>query len=42
MEEKQFDTRGIATKFIPFDEVDKVFWYMDHPEPDSKKMVILF
>lgn len=42
MEEHQFNTQGIATKFINFDEVDQVFRYMDHPVPESKKMVILF
>lgn len=42
MEENAFDTRGIATTFIPFDEIDKVFYYMDNPDPEVKKMVILF
>ena len=42
MEEKAFDTRGIATTFIKFSEIEKVFHYMDHPEPEVKKMVILF
>lgn len=42
MEEGALDTKGIATMFIPFDEIDKVFEYMDHPVPESKKMVILF
>lgn len=42
MEEEAFDTRGIATTFIKFSEIDKVFHYMDHPDPEVKKMVILF
>ena len=42
MENHEFETRGIATKFIPFNEVEKVFYYMDHPDASSKKMVIIF
>lgn len=42
MEKGKLDTRGIATMFIPFDEIEKVFAYMDHPVPEAKKMVILF
>lgn len=42
MEKGELDTRGIATMFIPFDEIEKVFAYMDHPVPETKKMVILF
>lgn len=42
MEEGALNTEGIATMFIPFEEIDKVFAYMDHPVPESKKMVILF
>lgn len=42
MEEKAFNTDGIATTFIKFSEIEKVFEYMDHPQPDVKKMVILF
>lgn len=42
MESNQFQTKGIATKFIQFEEIEKVFYLMDHPEPESKKMVILF
>ncbi len=42
MEKGELDTRGIATMFIPFDEIEKVFAYMDHPVPEAKKMVILF
>ena len=42
MENKELETAGIATVFIPFDQIEKVFAYMDHPAPESKKMVILF
>jgi L-gulonate 5-dehydrogenase len=42
MENKKFVTEGIATTFIKFSEIDKVFYLMDHPDPSSKKMVILF
>ena len=42
MENKEFQTEGIATTFIPFAEIDRVFYLMDHPEPASKYMVILF
>ena len=42
MENKKFDTKGIATTFINFSEIDKVFHYMDNPEPAVKKMVIMF
>ncbi len=42
MEKGELDTRGIATMFIPFDVIEKVFAYMDHPIPEAKKMVILF
>ncbi|MCC2163737.1 alcohol dehydrogenase catalytic domain-containing protein [Brotaphodocola catenula] len=42
MEKGELNTKGIATMFIPFSEIDKVFYNMDHPTPESKKMVILF
>lgn len=42
MENKEFNTAGIATKFIKFSEIEKVFELMEHPTPESKKMVILF
>ena len=42
VENKKFDTKGIATTFINFSEIDKVFHYMDNPEPAVKKMVIMF
>ncbi|KAB1435719.1 alcohol dehydrogenase catalytic domain-containing protein [Candidatus Galacturonibacter soehngenii] len=42
MENKEFNTEGIATTFIKFSEIEKVFHLMDNPDPSSKKMVILF
>lgn len=42
MEQGQLQTAGIATAFIPFDEIERVFAYMDKPAPEAKKMVILF
>lgn len=42
MEKKEFSTEGIATIFINFKDIDRVFDLMDHPSPDSKKIVILF
>ena len=39
---KTFKTEGIATTFIKFSEIEKVFQYMDNPVPEVKKMVILF
>lgn len=37
-----FNLKGIATTFIKFSEIDKMFHYMDHPDPSVKKMVIEF
>lgn len=42
MENHEFNTEGVATMFVKFSEIDKVFSYMDKPCPESKKMVILF
>lgn len=42
LENNEFNTEGIATMFVKFSEIDKVFNYMDHPCLESKKMVILF
>lgn len=39
---KVFNLEGIATTFIKFSEIDKVFYYMDNPDPSVRKMVILF
>ncbi len=42
MENKEFQTEGIATTFIRFSEIEKVFDLMEHPDESAKKMVILF
>ena len=42
MEKGEFQTEGIATMFVKFSEIEKVFEHMDHPTPESKKMVIIF
>lgn len=42
MENGEYNTKGIATTFIPFSQVNKVFYLMDHPDDFAKKMVILF
>lgn len=42
MEKGEYITEGIATTFIKFSEIDKVFNLMDHPTEEAKKMVILF
>ena len=42
MEKGEYITEGIATTFIKFSEIDKVFHLMDHPDESAKKMVILF
>lgn len=38
----QFNLNGLVTTAIKFDEIDKMFYYMDNPDPKVKKMVILF
>ncbi|MTI58989.1 MAG: zinc-binding dehydrogenase [Firmicutes bacterium] len=40
--EKKYNLDGIVTDFIKFNQIDKVFYNMDHPDPKIKKMVILF
>lgn len=42
MEQGKYQTEGIATTFIPFNEVSRVFELMEHPTDEAKKMVILF
>lgn len=42
MEAGKYITKGIATTFIKFSEIEKVFYLMDHPNDSAKKMVILF
>mgnify|MGYP000689979168 CR=1 FL=1 len=40
--EGKYNLEGIVTDYIKFSEIDKVFYNMDNPNPDVKKMVILF
>lgn len=40
--EGKYRTEGIASTFIKFSEIEKVFENIVHPTPDVKKMVILF
>ncbi|MDR2478642.1 MAG: alcohol dehydrogenase catalytic domain-containing protein [Treponema sp.] len=42
MEAGKFNMKGLATTFMSIGEMDKVFHFMEHPEPSVKKMVILF
>ena len=42
MAEGKYHMEGLATTFIKFSEIDKVFDYIVHPDPEVKKMVILF
>ena len=42
MENHDFVLEGVATTFIKFSEIEKVFGHMDKPDPSVKKMVILF
>ncbi|MFA6506431.1 MAG: alcohol dehydrogenase catalytic domain-containing protein [Treponemataceae bacterium] len=42
MSRNEFNLDGIATTFIDFDDIDRMFHYMDHPDPNVKKMVLLF
>lgn len=37
-----FNLEGIATTYINLSEIEKMFYYMDNPDPKVKKMVILF
>ena len=37
-----FDVDGIATTFIRFNDIGRMFRYMDIPDPTVKKMVLLF
>lgn len=40
--EKKYNLEGIATDFIKFSEIEKVFYNIDNPNPKVKKMVITF
>lgn len=42
IENNEYELKGIATTFIKLSEIEKVFHYMDHPDSQVKKMVILF
>lgn len=42
MSEGKYRLEGLATTYIKFSEIDKVFDYIANPVPDVKKMVILF
>lgn len=38
----QYRMEGLATTFVKFSEIDKVFENILHPDPSIKKTVILF
>lgn len=40
--EKKLSLDGLVTDVIPFGDIGKVFYNMDHPNPKVKKMVITF
>lgn len=40
--EGRYRTEGLATTFIPFEEIGRVFDLIEHPTEEAKKMVILF
>ena len=42
MKEGKYRLEGLATTFIKFSEIEKVFYLIDHPNESAKKMVILF
>ena len=42
MEKGDYILDGIATTFIPFSNIGRLFDLMDHPTEEAKKMVILF
>ena len=37
-----FNLEGLGTTFIEFSKIEKMFYYMDNPDPKVKKMVVLF
>ena len=41
-EEGKYQLEGLATTFVPFSQIEKVFQNMEHPDPAVKKTVILF
>ena len=42
MAEGKYQLEGLATTFVPFSQIEKVFQNMEHPDPVVKKTVILF
>ena len=42
MAEGKYHMEGLATTFVKFSEIDKVFENIVHPDPAVKKTVILF
>ena len=42
MAEGKYQMEGLATTFVPFTQIEKVFQIMVHPDPAVKKTVILF
>ncbi len=42
MAEGKYHMKGLATTFVPFGEIDKVFNNIVNPKPEVKKQVILF
>ena len=42
MAEGKYQLEGLATTFVPFSQIEKVFQNMEHPDPAVKKTVILF
>lgn len=37
-----YNLNGLATNYIPFSNIAEVFEHLEHPDPNVKKMVILF
>jgi len=37
-----YNMNGVATTYIPFSNIAEVFEHLEHPDPNIKKMVILF
>ena len=42
MAEGKYQLEGLATTFVTFSQIEKVFQNMEHPDPAVKKTVILF
>lgn len=42
MAEGKYQLEGLATTFVPFSQIEKVFQNMEYPDPAVKKTVILF